>query len=107
MPAEGAKVAVVTGASSGIGLHAAEGLARAGMRVVMAGRDASRIEAARRFVTTQAPGAEVETLLADFSVLAEVRRLAAEILERCDRLGPVVNYCKAARNASPGFRDNQ
>jgi hypothetical protein len=36
------QVAVVTGASSGIGLHTALGLARAGMRVVLLGRDRTR-----------------------------------------------------------------
>ena len=44
------QTAVVTGASSGIGLYTALGLARTGMRVVMAGRDRARTEAARRFV---------------------------------------------------------
>jgi NAD(P)-dependent dehydrogenase (short-subunit alcohol dehydrogenase family) len=85
------KLAVVTGASAGIGLHTALGLARAGMRVVMVGRHPRRIEAARRLVTDQVPGAEVETALADFSALDAVRALAAEILARHDRLDVLVN----------------
>jgi retinol dehydrogenase-12 len=85
------KVAVVTGASAGIGLHTSLGLARAGMRVVMVGRHPARTEAARRFVTDRAPGAEVETALADFSALDEVRALAADILARHDRLDVLVN----------------
>ena len=44
MAADGARVAVVTGASSVIGLHVAADLARAGLRVVMTGRDAGRTE---------------------------------------------------------------
>jgi NAD(P)-dependent dehydrogenase (short-subunit alcohol dehydrogenase family) len=84
-------VGVVTGASSGIGLYTALGLARTGMRVVMAGRDRARTEAARRFVTERAGGAQVDIALADFSRLAEVRRLAEELLARHDRLNLLVN----------------
>ncbi len=93
--------AVVTGASSGIGLYVALGLARAGMRVVMVGRDPARTEAARRFVLARSPGAPVEVALADFAALAEVRRLADEILAAHDRIGVLVNN---AGLFSPGHR---
>ncbi len=67
------RVGVVTGASAGIGLYTALGLARTGMRVVMTGRDPGRTEAARRFVAErvagQRGGAQVETALADFASL--------------------------------------
>jgi NAD(P)-dependent dehydrogenase (short-subunit alcohol dehydrogenase family) len=94
-------VAVVTGASSGIGLYTALGLARAGMQVVMAGRDRGRTEAARRFVTEQSGSDRVEIALADFSRLDDVRRLAAEILSAHDRLDVLVNN---AGLFSPGYR---
>lgn len=84
-------VAVVTGASSGIGLHTAIGLARAGMRVIMAGRDRSRTEAARRLVSERSGSDRVEVAIADFSRLGDVRRLAEEILAGCDRLDVLVN----------------
>ena len=77
--------AVVTGASSGIGLYIALGLARAGMRVVMVGRDHARTEAARRFVAARAPRSPIEV------ALAEVRRLAGEILAAHDRIDVLVN----------------
>ena len=85
------RVGIVTGASSGIGLYTALGLARTGMRVVMVGRDRDRTEAARRFVSDRVRGAQVETALADFASLAELRRLAAEILAAHDRLDLLVN----------------
>jgi NAD(P)-dependent dehydrogenase (short-subunit alcohol dehydrogenase family) len=85
------RVAVVTGASSGIGLHTALGLARAGMRVVMTGRDRARTEQARRWVTERSGSDRVDMALADFSRLAEVRRLADEILAGYDRLDVLVN----------------
>ena len=85
------RIGIVTGASSGIGLYTALGLARTGMRVVMGGRDRDRTEAARRFVSDRARAPQVETALADFASLAEVRRLAAEILAAHDRLDLLVN----------------
>ena len=85
------RVAIVTGASSGIGLYTALGLSRAGMRVVVAGRDRARAEVARRFVTERSGSDQVETALADFSRLAEVRRLADEILSAHDRIDVLVN----------------
>ncbi len=85
------RIGVVTGASAGIGLYTALGLARTGMRVVMTGRDRARTEAARRFVDRAGGGAQVETALADFASLAAVRRLADEILARHGRLDLLVN----------------
>lgn len=84
-------VALVTGASAGIGLYTALGLACAGMRVVMIGRSQGRTEAAAGFVAERVPGAEVETALADFASLAAIRALAADILARCGRIDVLVN----------------
>jgi NAD(P)-dependent dehydrogenase (short-subunit alcohol dehydrogenase family) len=101
------RVALVTGASSGIGLHTALGLARAGMRVVMTGRDRARTEGARRLVTKRSGSDRVEIALADFSRLAEVRRLAEEILARHNRLDVLVNnaglFAPQYRLAADGF----
>jgi retinol dehydrogenase 14 len=95
------QTAVVTGASSGIGLHTALGLARTGMRVVMVGRDRARTEAAQRFVTERSGSDRVVIALADFSRLAEVRRLADEILAASSRLDLLVNN---AGLMSPKYR---
>ena len=85
------RVAIVTGASSGIGLYTALGLARAGMRVMMTGRDRARTETARRFVSEGSGSDRVEIALADFSRLAEVRRLADDIASASDRIDVLVN----------------
>ena len=85
------QVAVVTGASSGIGLYTALGLAQAGMRVVMAGRDRDRTEAARRLVAGRSGSDRIELALADFSRLDEVRRLAMDVLSAGDRIDVLVN----------------
>ncbi|TMJ42446.1 MAG: SDR family NAD(P)-dependent oxidoreductase, partial [Alphaproteobacteria bacterium] len=88
-------------ASSGIGLHTVLGLVRAGMRVVMVGRNRARTEAARRFVREHSGSDRIDILLADFSRLAEVRRLADEILSAHDRIAVLINN---AGLMSPRYR---
>ena len=85
------RIAIVTGASSGIGLHTVLGLVRVGMRVVMVGRDRARTEAARRFVRAHSDPDGIDIVVADFSRLAEVRRAADEILSAADRIDVLVN----------------
>ncbi len=99
--------AIVTGASSGIGLYTALGLARAGMHIVMTGRDRARTEAARRFVAERAAGAPIDVVLADFASLGAVRRLAGEILAAHDRIDVLVNnaglFSPKYRASADGF----
>jgi NAD(P)-dependent dehydrogenase (short-subunit alcohol dehydrogenase family) len=78
------KTIVLTGASSGIGAAAARQLHRLGGRVVPVGRSAER---------TAAIAAElgVAPLTADFAKLADVRRLAAELLDRYPRIDVLAN----------------
>jgi retinol dehydrogenase 14 len=95
------RLAIVTGASSGIGLHTALGLVRAGMRVVIVGRDRTRTEAAQRFVSEHSGSDGTDILLADFSRLAEVRRLADEILSAYARIDLLLNN---AGLLSPHYR---
>jgi NAD(P)-dependent dehydrogenase (short-subunit alcohol dehydrogenase family) len=85
------RIALVTGASAGIGFETVLGLARAGYRVIMAGRDAARTEGARRSVAERSGAGMVETALADFASLAAVRVLAEDVLARHDRLDVLVN----------------
>lgn len=78
------KVALVTGAASGLGLAACEGFARLGARVLAVGRDQGRAEDAARDIQSAVPGADVRPLACDVSSLSSVRRLA-ETLAREDR----------------------
>jgi NAD(P)-dependent dehydrogenase (short-subunit alcohol dehydrogenase family) len=71
------RVAVVTGANSGIGLAAARGLAEAGAHVVLVGRHADRLDTALARVRSAATDAEPVARRTDFAVLDQVRELAA------------------------------
>ena len=100
--AEGERIALVTGASAGIGLETALGLARAGFRVIWAGRDGVRLADARRTVVAAAAAPErIETARADFAALDAVRGLADTVLSRHDRLDVLVNN---AGMITPRFR---
>jgi NAD(P)-dependent dehydrogenase (short-subunit alcohol dehydrogenase family) len=96
-----ARIALVTGASTGIGLYTALGLTRAGFRVVMAGRDGARLERARRTVAERSGSTVAEPMLADFASLAAVRGLAERVLAAHDRLDLLVNN---AGLITPRFR---
>ena len=85
------KTCLVSGASSGIGLETARGLAMRGARVLMAARDAGRGEAARHEVAESTANDAVELVLADLGAQREVSGLAEEVLQRCDRLDVLVN----------------
>src|SRR3954465_8846509 len=85
------RLAVVTGANSGLGLVTARELARAGARVVMGCRDTQRGEASRSEVLVQVPGAEVEVRRLDLASLASVREFADRLHADVPALDLLVN----------------
>lgn len=81
------RVAVVTGANSGIGWETANELARVGAHVVLACRDPKRGADAVARIRQQLPQASVELRSLDVSSLASVRAFADELpLDRIDLL---------------------
>jgi NAD(P)-dependent dehydrogenase (short-subunit alcohol dehydrogenase family) len=85
------KVAIVTGANSGIGLEAARMLAQKGTDVVMACRNAAKAESAASIVKGAAPGAKVRVESLDLSNLASVRSFAEKMGRDLARLDLLVN----------------
>ena len=83
------KVALITGGNGGIGLGMAQGLARAGARVVIAARNAQK--SADAVASLQALGSDSFALEADVTNEASVAALFAQVAERCGRLDILVN----------------
>nr|CAB3495332.1 unnamed protein product [Digitaria exilis] len=71
-------VAVVTGASSGIGVETARVLALRGVHVVMPVRNVAAGLAVRESIVAKIPGARIDVLEMDLSSMASVRRFASE-----------------------------
>ena len=73
------KIAVVTGATSGIGLATAKRLAGRDVYVIGVGRDKARCAAAKQGILEYAPMAKVEYVLGDLSTTQGVRDIAAQV----------------------------
>ena len=87
------KIAVVTGASSGIGAEIARGLARAGWHCVLIARREDRLR-----VLAEETGGEFE--VCDVADRAAVVATAARVLERRPQIGLLVNNAGVAGRAS-------
>ena len=86
---------LITGATSGIGLAAAQALAALGANVAIVGRNETRTRVAAAAIGAAAKAAAVTTFVADLSSQAAVRKLAVEVLARCPKLDVLVNNAGA------------
>ena len=73
MPSQAGRLAIVTGATSGIGYEAALALAGAGAEVVLAARNAAKAEAAMASIRTRHPNAQLAAYPLDTARLASVQ----------------------------------
>ena len=87
------KVAVVTGAASGIGLAAAKTFAARGMRVVLVDNDADRLADAEKAVAELStdPASDIVSVTTDVGDLAAVEALQRTVLERFGRVHLLMN----------------
>ncbi|XP_047940727.1 short-chain dehydrogenase TIC 32, chloroplastic isoform X2 [Salvia hispanica] len=72
--------AIVTGATSGIGLETARVLAKRGVRVVMPARDLSKAERVKESIQKESPQAEIIILEIDLSSFGSIQRFCSEFL---------------------------
>jgi NAD(P)-dependent dehydrogenase (short-subunit alcohol dehydrogenase family) len=91
IPYQNGRVAIITGANSGVGYESAVALARKGARVVMACRSMDRAERARQELLARASGAAVDVLPLDLGNLESVRTFAESFNAHYDRLDILMN----------------
>ena len=84
-------VALVTGASTGLGLETARALAAAGANVTLAARSPERGDAAVATIRERTPAAALECGVLDLTSLSSVRSFAEWFTARHDRLQMLIN----------------
>ena len=91
IPTLSGRVAIVTGASSGIGYEAALALAGHGAEVVLAVRDAQRGQASAAAIRTAYPDARVSVSILDVASLASVKDFAERASDTLPRIDILLN----------------
>lgn len=90
------RIALVTGASKGIGRAIARGLALEGASVALAARTASELQEAAATIQVET-GTQTFAFPADLTRTEDADRLVAAVIERFGRLDILVNNAGAAR----------
>jgi NAD(P)-dependent dehydrogenase (short-subunit alcohol dehydrogenase family) len=91
IPDQSGRVAVVTGANTGLGYHTAAALAQAGARVVLAVRNLEKGNLALARIVAAHPTADVTLQELDLSALASVRAAAAALRKAYSRIDLLIN----------------
>lgn len=110
MTTEQGRVAVVTGASSGIGKVTAKALAAEGYRVIALGRDPERCAAAAKEIRAASKNGKVDMICADLALMSEAARAADAIGALTDRIHLLINnaggMCKTKVMTAEGLEEN-
>jgi NAD(P)-dependent dehydrogenase (short-subunit alcohol dehydrogenase family) len=91
VPLQTGRVAIVTGANSGIGYETARGLARKEVKVVLACRNTQKAEKAKTEIVSNNPKARIDILKIDVSSLDSVRQFVEQFQQKYDRLDLLIN----------------
>ena len=85
------RTVIVTGSTSGLGLETATQIAALGGRPVLVARNAEKAAAVAAGIVERTGNHDVTYAIADLSSLAEVRRLATELLDEYPQIHVLVN----------------
>ena len=72
------KTVLITGATAGIGRVTARELAAAGAQILLVARDRRKAEETREWIATRTGSTAVELIIADLSILSQVRSVAQQ-----------------------------
>jgi NAD(P)-dependent dehydrogenase (short-subunit alcohol dehydrogenase family) len=106
IPSQIGKLAVVTGATGGLGYETALGLAQAGAEVILAGRNEAKGTDAVRRIVTIAPGAKVQFGMVDLTSLASVAVFADGLLAEGRPIDILVNNAAVMATPTRQITDN-
>jgi NAD(P)-dependent dehydrogenase (short-subunit alcohol dehydrogenase family) len=85
------KTVLVTGSTDGIGKATALGLAQMGANVLLHGRDPEKGHRVREEIARTTGSDQIDLFIADLASQRQVRKLAAEVVERHERLHVLIN----------------
>jgi NAD(P)-dependent dehydrogenase (short-subunit alcohol dehydrogenase family) len=91
VPSQLGKVAIVTGANSGIGYEVSLGLIKKGFEVVMACRNIQKAQEAKAKIFQQYPQAKINLMKIDTSSLKEVKKFADQFQTQYQNLHLLIN----------------
>jgi NAD(P)-dependent dehydrogenase (short-subunit alcohol dehydrogenase family) len=91
IPDQKGRVAIVTGANSGLGFYTTKGLAEKGCEVIMACRNIEKAEEARAELLSGIPDAKLRVMKLDLSSLKTVRGFSDSIKKEYSRLDLLIN----------------
>jgi NAD(P)-dependent dehydrogenase (short-subunit alcohol dehydrogenase family) len=91
IPDQTGRIAIVTGANTGLGLETAKALAAKGAHVVLAVRNLDKGKAAVDWIMRSAPTADLELQQLDLGSLASVRSAAEDLKRKHDRIDLLIN----------------
>ncbi|MEO0375860.1 MAG: oxidoreductase [Cyanobacteria bacterium P01_A01_bin.17] len=85
------RIAIATGANTGIGYETALGLAQTGMKVIMACRNLDKAEQAKKSILAKVPDADLDIIELDLSKLSSVRMFADTYRQQFSHLDLLIN----------------
>jgi NAD(P)-dependent dehydrogenase (short-subunit alcohol dehydrogenase family) len=105
IPDQSGRIAVITGATSGLGLCCAQTLAAHGAESVLAVRNPGRGEAVAADIRARHPGAKISVSALDLASLASVRAFAARAADELPRIDTLLN--NAGLGMQPGRHETR
>lgn len=91
LPPQKGKIAIVTGANSGLGFETAKALSKKGFLVIMACRNIKKAQEAIKEIKKADNSADLEVMIIDTSSLKSVRAFADEFLKKYQKLDLLIN----------------
>ena len=104
------KTILITGSTDGIGRQIAKNLAAGGHFIIVHGRTVEKCERTIQEIKTSLPDAKLDCVSADFTSLANVKRMSEIVLEKYDHLDVLINnagiYQSQIEITPDGFETN-